>query len=138
MKSTTIGAVFLNALLVSAACPYMDGGASLKARSEEKTLPGDDGFLDDFVVDDKDVYMTSDFGTPIDDLLSLKAGARGPTLLEDFILRQKITRFDHERIPERVGMPCFLFDLIIYIYRFARFYTDWPSSCAWCRCTRVL
>lgn len=33
---------------------------------------------------------------------SLKAGTRGPTLLEDFILREKITHFDHERIPERV------------------------------------
>jgi catalase len=33
---------------------------------------------------------------------SLKAGERGPTLLEDFQLREKITHFDHERIPERV------------------------------------
>src|SRR6187402_128689 len=33
---------------------------------------------------------------------SLKAHARGPTLLEDFILREKITHFDHERIPERI------------------------------------
>ncbi|HSV79315.1 MAG TPA: catalase [Ramlibacter sp.] len=33
---------------------------------------------------------------------SLKAGLRGPSLLEDFILREKITHFDHERIPERV------------------------------------
>src|SRR6201999_3976784 len=33
---------------------------------------------------------------------SLKAGARGPVLLQDFILREKITHFDHERIPERV------------------------------------
>jgi catalase len=33
---------------------------------------------------------------------SLKAGSRGPTLLEDFILREKITHFDHERIPERI------------------------------------
>ena len=33
---------------------------------------------------------------------SLKAGARGPTLLEDFHLREKIMHFDHERIPERV------------------------------------
>src|SRR6478609_1471947 len=33
---------------------------------------------------------------------SLKAGLRGPTLLEDFLLREKITHFDHERIPERV------------------------------------
>ena len=33
---------------------------------------------------------------------SLKGGDRGPTLLEDFHLREKITHFDHERIPERV------------------------------------
>src|SRR5271167_2451092 len=33
---------------------------------------------------------------------SLKVGVRGPTLLEDFHLREKITHFDHERIPERV------------------------------------
>ena len=33
---------------------------------------------------------------------SLKANPRGPTLLEDFILREKITHFDHERIPERI------------------------------------
>jgi catalase len=47
--------------------------------------------------------LTTDQGVPIphtDD--SLKAGPRGPTLLEDFHLREKITRFDHERIPERV------------------------------------
>ncbi|MEO6287621.1 MAG: catalase [Dyadobacter sp.] len=37
-----------------------------------------------------------------DDQNSLKAGERGATLLEDFILREKITHFDHERIPERV------------------------------------
>ena len=33
---------------------------------------------------------------------SLNAGERGPSLLEDFILREKITHFDHERIPERI------------------------------------
>ncbi len=33
---------------------------------------------------------------------SLKANPRGPVLLEDFILREKITHFDHERIPERI------------------------------------
>ena len=33
---------------------------------------------------------------------SLRAGARGPSLLEDFIMREKITHFDHERIPERI------------------------------------
>lgn len=47
--------------------------------------------------------MTTDHGLGInDDQNSLKAGERGATLLEDFILREKITHFDHERIPERV------------------------------------
>src|SRR5688572_20140569 len=47
--------------------------------------------------------LTSNQGTPVsDDQNSLKAGPRGPTLLEDFLLREKITHFDHERIPERV------------------------------------
>jgi catalase len=47
--------------------------------------------------------MTTQQGTPIaDDQNSLKAGPRGPVLLEDFILREKIFHFDHERIPERV------------------------------------
>ena len=48
-------------------------------------------------------FMTTDHGLRInDDQNSLKAGNRGSTLLEDFILREKITHFDHERIPERV------------------------------------
>lgn len=50
-----------------------------------------------------DQFLTTDQGLKInDDQNSLKAGDRGPTLLEDFILREKITHFDHERIPERV------------------------------------
>lgn len=47
--------------------------------------------------------LTTNHGLPInDDQNSLKAGERGATLLEDFILREKITHFDHERIPERI------------------------------------
>src|SRR5689334_5804498 len=47
--------------------------------------------------------LTTNQGVKVnDDQNSLKAGDRGPTLLEDFILREKITHFDHERIPERV------------------------------------
>jgi catalase len=47
--------------------------------------------------------MTTSQGIPVyDDQNSLKVGARGPTLLEDFALREKIFHFDHERIPERV------------------------------------
>lgn len=48
-------------------------------------------------------FLTTNHGVRINDNQnSLKAGDRGPTLLEDFILREKITHFDHERIPERV------------------------------------
>ena len=47
--------------------------------------------------------LTTQHGTPVaDDQNSLKQGARGPTLLEDFHFREKIFHFDHERIPERV------------------------------------
>ena len=50
-----------------------------------------------------DVLLTTNQGLPIsDNQNSLKGGGRGPTLLEDFILREKITHFDHERIPERI------------------------------------
>jgi catalase len=48
-------------------------------------------------------WLTTNQGTPIsDNQNSLKSGERGPSLLEDFILREKITHFDHERIPERI------------------------------------
>lgn len=56
-------------------------------------------------------YMTDATGKPLktrqgvkinDTNNSLKAGPRGSTLLEDFLLREKITSFDHERIPERI------------------------------------
>lgn len=48
-------------------------------------------------------FMTTDHGTKINnDHNTLKAGECGPSLLEDFIMREKITHFDHERIPERI------------------------------------
>ncbi|MDZ3823879.1 MAG: catalase [Pseudoxanthomonas sp.] len=47
--------------------------------------------------------LTTNQGVPLsDNQNSLRAGERGPSLLEDFILREKITHFDHERIPERI------------------------------------
>jgi catalase len=47
--------------------------------------------------------LTTNQGLPVsDNQNSLRAHPSGPTLLEDFILREKITHFDHERIPERV------------------------------------
>jgi len=53
--------------------------------------------------DDTAQTLTTQQGVPIaDNQNSLRVGERGPTLLEDFILREKIFHFDHERIPERV------------------------------------
>ena len=47
--------------------------------------------------------LTTNHGVAIfDNQNSLTMGARGPTLLEDFVLREKIFHFDHERIPERI------------------------------------
>jgi catalase len=59
--------------------------------------------LDRVRVDSVGQVLTTNFAQPIaDNQNSLKAGLRGPALLEDFILREKITHFDHERIPERI------------------------------------
>jgi catalase len=53
--------------------------------------------------DDAGSALTTNHGLPInDDQNTLRAGDRGPSLLEDFIFREKITHFDHERIPERI------------------------------------
>ena len=59
--------------------------------------------LDRVRVDNSGRALTTNQGVLVgDNQNSLKAGLRGPTLLEDFILREKITHFDHERIPERI------------------------------------
>ncbi len=59
--------------------------------------------LDRARVDSAGEVLTTNQGVAVgDNQNSLKAGLRGPTLLEDFILREKITHFDHERIPERI------------------------------------
>ena len=61
------------------------------------------GTLDRVRVDSGGQVLTTNQGVAIaDNQNSLKAGLRGPALLEDFILREKITHFDHERIPERI------------------------------------
>ena len=59
--------------------------------------------LEKFTVDGKDKALTTRQGLKVNDTNnSLKAGPRGATLLEDFLLREKIHNFDHERIPERI------------------------------------
>ena len=59
--------------------------------------------LEFFRVDDQGKKLTTNQGLKMaEDEFSLKAGERGPTLMEDFHFREKLTHFDHERIPERV------------------------------------
>ncbi|HEY4551871.1 MAG TPA: catalase, partial [Bacillaceae bacterium] len=59
--------------------------------------------LEAFRSDDSGQKLTTNQGLRIsEDEHSLKAGDRGPTLMEDFHFREKLTHFDHERIPERI------------------------------------
>jgi catalase len=72
-----------------------------KKKQTAATTIKDDNLQPDTVVAGPE--LTTNQGLKIsDDQNSLKAGVRGPTLLEDFHFREKITHFDHERIPERV------------------------------------
>ncbi|WP_316825608.1 catalase [Pedobacter miscanthi] len=75
-----------------------DQKKALQQQENEKTRK-----LESFIADASGELMTTNHGLKInDDQNSLKAGERGATLLEDFMLREKITHFDHERIPERI------------------------------------
>ena len=75
-----------------------DKNAAPSQQENDKTTK-----LASFVADSSGEFLTTNHGVKInDDQNSLKAGERGATLLEDFILREKITHFDHERIPERI------------------------------------
>ncbi|MCM3390159.1 catalase [Ureibacillus chungkukjangi] len=59
--------------------------------------------LDQFKSDDSNQPLTTNQGLKVsEDEHSLKVGSRGPTIMEDFHFREKMTHFDHERIPERV------------------------------------
>ena len=105
----------------NARCPYTgahvpvaDPSVSASSLSErvvsDKTVdaatPGvnaADGRLSRVRADGSDQALTTNQGVRVsDNQHSLKAGLRGPALLKDFILREKITHFDHERIPERI------------------------------------
>jgi catalase len=73
-----------------------------RARAPIATETGNAGELHQRRRGDEDA-LTTNQGVPIsDNQNSLRAHPRGPTLLEDFVLREKITHFDHERIPERI------------------------------------
>ena len=89
----------------------LPGGSALSEKNVsnktgEPPAPGinaNTGNLDRVRVDSTGQMLTTNQGLRIaDNQNSLKLGVRGPALLEDFILREKITHFDHERIPERI------------------------------------
>lgn len=91
--------------------PFVLGSTLTETTASEKAGAGEPqpGFnpgnesLDRVRADSSDRALTTNQGVPVgDNQNSLKVGLRGPALLEDFILREKITHFDHERIPERV------------------------------------
>ena len=79
------------------------GSEKLGDGQPEIGLNPTNGTLDRVRVDSSGQVITTNQGVPVaDNQHSLKVGLRGPALLEDFILREKITHFDHERIPERI------------------------------------
>jgi catalase len=74
-----------------------------KARFDDQEVTLGQGGETHQLAEEDDEILTTAQGIPIaDHQNSLKAGARGPTLIEDFVMREKIFHFDHERIPERV------------------------------------
>lgn len=74
-------------------------GSSVK---KSKSQTGEAGELHQQAAGTHSTLTTNQGVAVSDNQNSLRATSRGPTLLEDFILREKITHFDHERIPERV------------------------------------
>ncbi len=91
--------------------PAVTGSTLSETNASEKVGSGNPqmgtnptvGSLDRVRVDSGGQQLTTNQGVAIaDNQNSLKAGFRGPALLEDFLLREKVTHFDHERIPERV------------------------------------
>ncbi|MDP3225622.1 MAG: catalase, partial [Rubrivivax sp.] len=80
--------------------------SNVSAKTGQPVPPGAralDGSVAQARIDGSGQVLNTNQGVAIaDNQNSLKAGLRGPTLLEDFILREKITHFDHERIPERI------------------------------------
>ena len=122
--SATTAAVPFNEAKPSEFCPHAARGKTVDTKDgqgtgstvtevngSEKTGSGTPmlgvnaaiGPLDSVRADSSGQALTTNQGVTIaDNQNSLKVGVRGPTALEDFILREKITHFDHERIPERV------------------------------------
>jgi catalase len=85
-----------------ASAPSKNESAVARTPSQNNTNPKLDS-LEPFRSDATNQALTTNQGVKVsDNQNTLKAGPRGPSLLEDFIMREKITHFDHERIPERI------------------------------------
>jgi catalase len=89
--------------LTAGAGTLSEKNGSLKTGAPALEPQSLDGSLESKRVNSEGQVLTTNQGVSVaNNQDSLKAGLRGPTLLEDFILREKITHFDHERIPERI------------------------------------
>ena len=98
-QSTTPSTPLATASTVSESTASDKVGAGKPPAGHNPTV----GSLDRVRVDSGGQVLTTNQGVAIaDNQNSLKVGLRGPTAMEDFILREKLTHFDHERIPERV------------------------------------
>src|SRR6202021_2293214 len=93
------------------AMPSLSSGAGTLSEKNDSLKTGSatieprslDGSLESKRINSAGQVLTTNQGVPVaNNKDSLKAGLRGPTLLEDFILREKITHFDNERVPERI------------------------------------
>ena len=74
-----------------------------KSKSKRGQMNAKDEQLETFRRDVQGEHLTTNQGVRVShDDDSLKAGGRGPTLMEDFHFREKMMHFDHESIPERV------------------------------------
>ncbi|WP_432239698.1 catalase [Herbaspirillum robiniae] len=104
-RTAPIGATVQSPDPVVHASTVSEAHGSAKTGEEQPVLGANAlaASLDRVRADDSDQALTSNQGVPVsDNQNSLKTGLRGPTAMEDFLLREKITHFDHERIPERV------------------------------------
>ncbi|KAF2436348.1 mycelial catalase Cat1 [Tothia fuscella] len=100
LRSLLFAIAGVNTVLATS-CPFGHTSGD-DVHNDRRAVPqNSNDFLDQYTINSTDKFLTSDVGGPIEDQDSLTAGERGPTLLEDFIFRQKITHFDHERVPER-------------------------------------
>jgi catalase len=88
---------------IAGASTLSENNPSGKTGAAQPGINANSGELPRVQADSAGQGLTTNQGVPVaDNQNSLKAGLRGPALLKDFILREKITHFDHERIPERI------------------------------------